>query len=125
MLFYCCFFAKISFLYYTLCMEEKINFFESVYEVVNKIPKGKVATYGQIAKILGKPRMARQVGWALHVNPQPNITPCHRVVNRFGQLSPAFAFGGLNQQKVLLQQEGVLLNEQDRVDLSIYLWDCL
>ena len=78
------------------------NFFNKVYEVVKQIPKGKVATYGQIARLCGNPRMARQVGWALHVNPEPYITPCHRVVNRNGRLAAAFAFGGENVQTTLL-----------------------
>ena len=84
-----------------------MNFFEKVYEAVKQIPKGKVATYGQIAWAVGSPRAARQVGYALHVNPQPGIIPCHRVVNRFGGLAPAFAFGGVDVQAELLRAEGV------------------
>ena len=98
-----------------------MNFFEKVYEAVKHIPKGKVATYGQIALLCGSPRAARQVGYALHVNPQPFIIPCHRVVNRFGALAPAFAFGGVDVQKALLEQEGVAVDD-GKVDLSKYLW---
>ena len=98
-----------------------MNFFEKVYEAVKRIPKGKVATYGQIALLCGSPRAARQVGYALHVNPQPFIIPCHRVVNRFGALAPAFAFGGVEVQKALLEQEGVAVDD-GKVDLSKYLW---
>ena len=58
------------------------SFFERVYKLLKQIPKGKVVTYGQIAVMLGCPRMARQVGYALHVNPEPGIIPCHRVLNR-------------------------------------------
>ena len=65
------------------------GFFQRVYEVVKQIPLGKVATYGQIARLVGNPRSSRQVGWALHVNPEPFITPCHRVVNREGKLFTA------------------------------------
>ncbi|MBR2646751.1 MAG: MGMT family protein [Clostridia bacterium] len=99
-----------------------MNFFERVYEAVKQIPKGKVATYGQIACAAGSPRAARQVGYALHVNPQPGINPCHRVVNRFGGLAPAFAFGGVGVQAALLKDEGVLVDEAFTVDLEKYLY---
>lgn len=92
-----------------------MNFFEKVYEVVKSIPYGKVMTYGEIAEILGNKRMSRQVGWALHVNPTPNIVPCYRVVNRYGELSKAFAFGGENCQKQLLEKEGITFDEKGRV----------
>ena len=92
-----------------------MNFFENVYQVVKGIPYGKVMTYGQIAEILGNKRMSRQVGWALHVNPDPEHIPCYRVVNRFGEVSKAFAFGGGNRQKELLEQEGVIFDKKGRV----------
>ena len=98
-----------------------MSFFEKVYEAVKKIPKGKVATYGQIAHAVGAPRAARQVGWALHVNPAPGIIPCHRVVNRMGRLAPAFAFGGEKTQASLLRAEGVEVSEEYIVDLTKYL----
>lgn len=98
-----------------------MQFFQKVYEAVKKIPKGKVATYGQIAHAIGAPRAARQVGWALHVNPAPGIIPCHRVVNRTGRLAPAFAFGGEEVQASLLRAEGVEVSEAYTVDLSKYL----
>lgn len=96
--------------------------FELIYEQVKRIPKGRVATYGQIAALSGNPRMARIVGYALHVNPAPGAIPCHRVVDRNGRLSPAFAFGGVNMQKKLLEDEGVCVTD-GHVDLSRYLWD--
>lgn len=86
---------------------ENTGFFASVYEVLRMVPRGRVVTYGQIARAIGAPRMARQVGYALHVNPKPGIIPCHRVVNREGRLSGAFAFGGLQAQQKLLEAEGV------------------
>ena len=89
-----------------------MGFFERVYEVVKKIPYGKVATYGDIAKALGNPRASRQVGWALHVNPDPENIPCYRVVDRFGRVSKAFAFGGENRQKWLLEQEGIIFDQK-------------
>lgn len=100
-------------------MDFNKNFFENVYELVKKVPKGKVVTYGEIAREIGNKRMARQVGWALHVNPEPGVIPCHRVVNRFGELSSAFAFGGVNRQAELLRAEGVEV-EDDKVDLKRY-----
>ena len=102
-------------------MEQK-NTFELIYDVVRRIPRGRVATYGQIAMLAGNPRWSRVVGYALHVNPEPGIIPCHRVVNRFGEPSSAFAFGGVNEQIVLLENEGVTLVD-GRVDLDKYLWD--
>ena len=63
------------------------NSFEKIYEIVRQIPSGKVATYGQIAALAGNRRWSRVVGFALHVNPDPGGIPCHRVVNRFGEVS--------------------------------------
>lgn len=77
-------------------MEKQNNFFEQVYEIVKQIPKGSVATYGQIAFLMGRPHAAKFVGFALHTNPQPLVVPCHRVVNRQGYLAKAFVFGGIN-----------------------------
>ena len=78
-----------------------MSFYDVVYEQVKKIPKGKVATYGQIAFLCGSPRASRAVGYALHFNPDPDSIPCYRVVNRFGGLAPAFAFGGREVEKAL------------------------
>ena len=99
-----------------------MNTFEKIYEVVRNIPKGKVATYGQVAILAGNPRWARVVGYALHINPEPGIIPCHRVVNRFGALAPAFAFGGEEVQAELLRAEGVEVKEDYTVDLDVYLY---
>ena len=98
------------------------NTFELIYDVVRRIPYGKVATYGQVAMLAGNPRWCRVVGYALHVNPDPENIPCYRVVNRLGEPSPAFAFGGINEQINLLQNEGVIFTD-GRVDLEKYLWD--
>jgi methylated-DNA-protein-cysteine methyltransferase related protein len=99
-----------------------MGFFERVYEVVKEIPLGKVATYGQIAKILGEPRKSKMVGWALHSNPYRGIVPCHRVVNRFGELSGNFAFGGYETQKKLLEDEGIIFDNEGIINLQDYLW---
>ena len=103
-------------------MNRMKNTFELIYDVVRKVPRGKVATYGQIAALAGNPHWSRVVGYALHVNPEPGVIPCHRVVNRFGEPSTAFAFGGVNEQILLLQEEGVAF-ENGKVDLSKYIWD--
>ena len=95
--------------------------FERIYEVVRRIPYGKVATYGHVAAMAGNPRWARVVGYALHVNPDPEHIPCFRVVNRFGEVSKAFAFGGENMQIQLLRAEGVEVTD-GKVDLSKYGW---
>ena len=99
-----------------------MSVFEKIYDVVCKIPKGKVATYGQVATLAGNPRWARVVGYALHNNPAPCVIPCHRVVNRTGRLAPAFAFGGSDAQRLLLEGEGVEVGENG-VDLKRYLWN--
>ena len=83
------------------------NFFAKVYDVVKQIPKGQVLTYGQVAAKCGNPRASRIVGCALHVNPDNQNIPCHRVVFRDGSLAPGFAFGGPGAQKALLIGEGV------------------
>jgi methylated-DNA-protein-cysteine methyltransferase-like protein len=99
-----------------------MSFFERVYEIVRKIPKGKVATYGQIARIAGEPKKSKIVGWALHSNPYKGDVPCHRVVNRHGELSGGFAFGGSEAQKHLLIKEGIIFDTNEKIDLGIYLW---
>ncbi len=92
-----------------------MSFFEKVYEIVKQIPYGSVMSYGDIAELLGNRRMSRQVGWALHVNPDPENIPCYRVVNRVGEVSSAFAFGGANVQRELLEKEGVEFDKYSRV----------
>lgn len=96
-----------------------MNFFERVYAVVKRIPKGKVLTYGDVARAVGAPRCARQVGWALHCNPEPGVIPCHRVVFGDGRLTDGFAFGGKEIQKALLEAEGVQF-DKDIIDLKKY-----
>lgn len=97
-----------------------MNTFDEVYKVVQKIPKGKVSTYGDISNFL-KLNNPRVVGYALHVNDNPDTIPCHRVVNKKGELAKGYAFGGLGIQKKLLETEGVGF-KQDKVDLENYLY---
>ena len=96
--------------------------YDKIYKVVCDIPKGKVATYGLVATLIGNPRLSRVVGYALHVNPQPGIIPCHRVVNRMGKTAPAFAFGGEDVQKKLLEDEGIIFELDGSIDLKKYCW---
>lgn len=95
--------------------------FERIYGVVKKIPKGKVATYGQVAALAGNPRWARVVGYALHKNPDPENIPCYRVVNREGKVANSFVFGGGEIQRQLLETEGIVFDCEGNVDLKKYL----
>ncbi len=90
-----------------------------IYEAVKRIPKGQVATYGQVAELAGDRKMARAVGNALHKNPDPQGIPCFRVVNAKGELSGEFAFGGKGAQERLLIADGVEVKD-GRVDLEKY-----
>lgn len=99
-----------------------MNFNQRVYEVLRLVPAGKVTTYGDIARLMGAPGCSRQVGWALHANPEPVKNPCHRVVFKDGSLSPAFAFGGEQMQAQLLQSEGVEVTD-GKVDMKKYRWE--
>src|ERR1700716_1742340 len=90
-----------------------------VYEIVASVPYGSVITYGAIARLLGDPRKAREVGWAMAATPdrQPRI-PAHRVINVRGELSGGPAFGGYEIQRARLEAEGVRFLEDGRVDLD-------
>ena len=94
------------------------NSFERIYDVVRKIPKGKVMTYKQVS-ILANVATPRVVGFALHVNADPEHIPCHRVVFADGRLTPGYAFGGEEIQREKLKSEGVIFNEKNRVDLDV------
>jgi methylated-DNA-protein-cysteine methyltransferase-like protein len=102
---------------------EKQTFTQKVYTVTKKIPTGKVATYGQIARLAGNPKASRAVGNILHKNPYSPIIACHRVVTKGGRLARHFgADGGLKTQKVRLGKEGVRVESGDKVDLTKYGW---
>ena len=92
-----------------------------IYEAVNKIPDGHVATYSQVAEAAGDRKMASAVGNALHKNPDPDNIPCFRVVNAKGELAGEFAFGGSGAQARLLAAEGIEVKD-GKVDLDRYRW---
>ena len=95
---------------------------ERVYEVVRSIPRGRVATYGQVARLAGLGGDARQVGYALHALPAGTRVPWHRVINSRGGISLRPAGGGDVTQRLLLEKEGVRFNTAGRTDLKRYLW---
>jgi methylated-DNA-protein-cysteine methyltransferase-like protein len=98
------------------------SFFEQVYQVVRCIPSGRVATYGQIARLLGMPHAARTVGWALHSIPEGYDVPWQRVVNARGIISLDAHGPGGAIQRALLEAEGVIFDESGRIDLQVYGW---
>ncbi|MBR1482500.1 MAG: MGMT family protein [Ruminococcus sp.] len=100
-------------------MTRNKTFYERIYAAVCEIPRGRVATYGQVAAMAGNGNAARAVGNALHRNPAPVVIPCHRVVNAQGRLAPHFAFGGDAEQQRLLEAEGVEVRDH-HVDLKKY-----
>ncbi len=100
------------------------NFFHEVYKIVSRIPEGKVATYGQIATMLGNPLLARKVGEAMQNIPEYLNIPCHRVVNKAGAMAPAYAFGGDGKQREMLEKEGIVFKENGCIDMKSCLWRC-
>lgn len=98
------------------------DFFDLVYRVVRLVPPGKVATYGQIARLLGSPRAARTVGWALHSLPEESDVPWQRVINAKGTISLDARRSGGAIQRDLLEAEGVVFDAHDRIDLKVYGW---
>ncbi len=94
------------------------GFFQDVYRVVSMIPPGQVATYGQIAAYLGNPHAARTVGWALRALPDGLDVPWHRVINAQGRISTA-----TDLQQIMLEEEGVIFDEEGRIDLKKYCWE--
>ena len=103
------------------------EFSEQVFAVVRRIPRGAVASYGQVARLVGKPRAARYVGYALHANPAPGDDaadiPCHRVVFKDGALCKGYAFGGPDVQRRMLEKEGVSFSDDDHVDMEACGWN--
>lgn len=100
----------------------KSDFKQKVYEVCRQIPKGKVATYGQLARLAGSPKAARAVGMAMRTNPDVPATPCHRIVASDGSLTGYSAGAGIFTKKIMLEEEGVKF-KGERVDLEKSLWN--
>ena len=96
------------------------GFFEEVYQIVSNIPEGSVMTYGMIAAMLGRPKAARIVGYAMHDAPKERQLPCHRVVSKDGTLSSEEIFG-VGLQRRLLEQEGVTFQEDGRINMDKHL----
>ena len=96
--------------------------FSACYSIVRQIPAGKVATYGQIARLSGMPRCARTVGYAMAGCKDPSI-PCHRVVDRFGGTKACFDTYAPGTQRALLEAEGISFRPDGTVDLEQYLWE--
>jgi methylated-DNA-protein-cysteine methyltransferase-like protein len=97
--------------------------YQRIYRVVRRIPKGRVATYGQVASIAGLAGHARQVGYALHALPHGTIVPWHRVVNAAGRISTRAMPGGELVQRLLLEREGIRLDARGRVPLDQVRWN--
>ncbi len=97
------------------------SFREQVYELIKDIPKGKVATYGQVAKLVGNPHAARAVGMCMKTNPDAPRTPCHRIVASDGSLHGYSGGNGLPTKKKMLKEEGVIF-AGDKVDLVLSQW---
>ena len=98
------------------------SFYEEVYDVVRRIPRGRVTTYGHVAALCGKPRAARTVGWALHALPEESDVPWQRVINRRGAISISKIGLPPEFQRALLRAEGVRFRKDGTVDLARYGW---
>ncbi len=97
-----------------------VSFKDKVYSLAKQIPKGKVATYGQLAKMVGSPKASRAVGMCMSTNKTPETIPCHRVVASNGKLT-GYAFGGVNKKQEILEKEGVKFLGH-KVNLSVSIW---
>ena len=96
--------------------------YANIYRLIALIPPGKVATYGQIARLSGIPRSPRAVVWAMRSTPADLKLPCHRVVNRSGTLAPYYVFGGQGEQRSILEEEEVIFRLDGKIDLTQSLW---
>jgi methylated-DNA-protein-cysteine methyltransferase-like protein len=96
--------------------------YQRIYAVVRRIPRGRVATYGQIAGLAGLPRHARQVGYALHSLSDEDAVPWQRVVNASGEVSPRCHPYAVLQQRQLLEREGVIFGANEKIPLARFQW---
>ena len=99
-----------------------MHFYECVYALVRQVPPGKVVTYGQVAALVGNPRAARAVGYALRFLPAGTDVPWHRVINHRGHISLRTPPESPLVQRLLLEEEGVVFDTEGRVDLAVYRW---
>ena len=99
-----------------------MHFYAHVYALVRQVPPGKVVTYGQVAALLGNPRAARAVGYALRFLPTGTDVPWHRVINHRGHISLRTPPESPLVQRLLLEEEGVVFDAEGRVDLAVYRW---
>jgi methylated-DNA-protein-cysteine methyltransferase-like protein len=101
-----------------------MSFYDEVYSVVKKIPKGKVSSYGKVAVILGKPRAARAVGYALNSLPKDKLgeVPWQRVINAQGKISFKGDTFRANLQRKLLEEEGITFSKEESVDWNLFGW---
>jgi methylated-DNA-protein-cysteine methyltransferase-like protein len=104
-----------------LCYDRAMSFREEVYTLIRKIPAGKVATYGQVAALVGNPKAARAIGMCMRTNPDAPRTPCHRIVSSDGSMTGYSAGNGVSSKKELLLKEGVVF-KGEKVDLTISQW---
>jgi methylated-DNA-protein-cysteine methyltransferase-like protein len=100
----------------------KLGSYAAIYHIVRQIPRGRVATYGQVAQLAGLPGHARQVGYALHALPSGTTVPWHRVVNAAGGISLRAASGAELSQRMLLEREGIRFNGRGRLSLARVRW---
>ena len=96
--------------------------YRRIYSVVRRIPKGRIATYGQVAALAGLPGHARQVGYALHALGESTRVPWHRVINAKGEVSLRSVVGGHHEQRMRLERENVEFDQRNRVKLNRYRW---
>lgn len=102
--------------------DKEKGFFKKVYEIVAMIPEGKVATYGEIGKMLGYSRGAKVVGWAMRAVPEELNLPCHRVVKATGELCPGCVFGDSEIQRAMLAAEGITFRPDGTIDMEKHIW---
>lgn len=108
----------LSIFFFYVAAMRTLSFFDRVYRLVACIPPGSVMTYGQIADLLGGVYSARVVGFAMRAAPAAARLPCHRVVNRLGEMAGGHVFGGTDRQRRMLEEEGVPFGKDGRIDLA-------
>ncbi len=104
----------------------KVNtgeFNKRIYEIAKMIPRGRVATYGQLAFMAGNPQGARMAGMAMKKVPGNMNIPCHRVVNADGDTAPDYVFESKNHQRAMLETEGIIFKSNGKIDMKRYKWN--